>query len=98
MKKSLLLLFLLLSACQQEQKPESPPPEKTAEQAPAPAPTPQSFVGLPLKEAETRAEQADLPHRVISQDGQEFPVTRDYRPERLNFTVENGIVTKVTNG
>jgi hypothetical protein len=72
--------------------------ESTDKQPTAAVPTPESFVGLELKAAETRADKADLPHRVVRKDGQDFPVTRDYRPERLNFTVEKGIVTKVTNG
>ena len=100
MKKSLLLcLPVALAACQPKHSPETPKPAEPAETQPSgEVPTPSSFVGLTLEEAEAKATKADLPHRVIKRDGQSLPVTRDYRPERLNFTVENGKVTEVTNG
>lgn len=103
MKKSLIpLIPCFLAACQPKHSPsetEPPPPAPVPENAASgEIPTPSSFVGLPLEEAEAKAKAADLPHRVIRKDGEEFPVTRDYRPERLNFTVENGIVTEVTQG
>lgn len=97
MKNSLIFLLIVLPSCQPKHSQDSSPPGKP-ETPSAAATTPGSFVGLTIEEAKTRAEKADLPHRIVSQDGKEFPVTRDYRPERLNFTVEKGIVTKVTNG
>ena len=101
MKKSVILLPFLIVACQPKHSPNPPNSESTeaAETQDAAAkPTPESFVGLELKAAQEKADKADLPHRVVHQDGKDFPVTRDYRPERLNFTVEKGIVTKVSNG
>ena len=38
------------------------------------------------------------PHRVIEMDGEPRPVTKDFRPERLNFKVEAGVVIAVTKG
>ncbi|RYD66016.1 MAG: hypothetical protein EOP83_06085 [Verrucomicrobiaceae bacterium] len=98
MKASLLLLTLLAAACQPKNTPQPPPPESAEKQPSDAVPTPESFVGLTLQEAEAKAKEADLPHRVVRNDGEDFPVTRDYRPERLNFTVEKGVVTKVTTG
>jgi len=102
MKKSLVLPGLLgllaIASCQPKPSPEKGNPEPAAEEASDGVPKPESFVGLKLEEAEARAKEADLPFRVVRKDGEDFPVTRDYRPERLNFTVENGVVTKVTNG
>jgi len=98
MKASLLLLVLLAAACQPKNTPDPPPPESAEKQPSDALPTPDSFVGMPLQEAEAKAKEADLPCRVVRKDGEEFPVTRDYRPERLNFTVEKGVVTKVTTG
>lgn len=97
MKKSLLLIPLILSGCQPKHSADPPPSDSTEKQS-AVVPVPGSFVGLTLEDAEAKAEKADLPHRVVKKDGEDFPVTRDYRPERLNFTVEKGVVTKVTNG
>ena len=99
MKNSLILLTLLVAtACQPKHSPDPPPPGSAETQPSAAVPTPDSFVGMTLEEANAKAEKADLPHRVVKNDGEDYPVTRDYRPERLNFTVEKGVVTKVTNG
>jgi len=100
MRTSLLCcLPLLVFSCQPKHSPEPPANAESSDKQPGSAvPTPESFVGLELKVAQEKADKADLPHRVVREDGKDFPVTRDYRPERLNFTVEKGIVTKVNNG
>ena len=101
MKKSLIFLTpLCFAACQPRQEPKPPVSPEPAAETPhsGEVPTPSSFVGLTEEEANAKAIKADLPHRVINRDGQSLPVTRDYRPERLNFTIENGKVTAVTNG
>ena len=101
MKIPLVILCpLLVVGCQPKQSPEADGTASgSAEKQPSAAmPAPDSFIGLRLAEAEEKAEKADLPHRVVRRDGQDLPVTRDYRPERLNFVVEKGIVTKVSNG
>ena len=36
--------------------------------------------------------------RIVSQDGIPFAVTMDFRPNRKNLTVVNGIVTACTMG
>lgn len=59
---------------------------------------PQSLVGMPLEKAQNACEERKLLHRVIQIDGEPQIVTKDHRPERLNFTVEKGIVTAVTMG
>jgi hypothetical protein len=53
-----------------------------------------SYEGLTEEEAITQAEEADTPYRVIARDGEQFPATMDYNPERINFTVEDGVVTR----
>lgn len=101
MKKSLILLApFCFAACQPKHGPQSPAPSQPVEENPQSGdiPTPSSFIGLTEEEAAAKATKADLPSRVIKRDGQSLPVTRDYRPERLNFTVENGKVTHVSNG
>ena len=101
MKKwPILLCPFLLFGCQPKHSPGHAPgtPESTESQATVAIPKSESFVGLSLEAAESKAEKADLPHRVVKKDGEDLRVTRDYRPERLNFTVEKGIVTHVTNG
>lgn len=36
--------------------------------------------------------------RVVHRDGQDFPVTMDYSPNRVNLWIDNGVVTKVSVG
>ena len=62
------------------------------------APVAKDFVGLTLKEAEALADKHALRHRVVMLDGKPRPATKDYRPERLNFTVVDGKVTAVRKG
>ena len=61
-------------------------------------PRAQDFVGMPIGQARELADRHQLRHRVVKSDGRPFPVTEDYRPSRLNFTVNKGIVTEVTLG
>lgn len=60
--------------------------------------TPDSFIGLPRAQAEALADEHNLPHRVVMIDGKPLPTTKDLRPNRLNFTLTKGKVTKVTKG
>lgn len=59
---------------------------------------PQSLVGMPLESAQRACNERSLPHRVVLIDGKPQIVTRDFRPERLNFAVKKGIVIAVTTG
>lgn len=56
------------------------------------------FVGLTVEEGEAMAKERKLVHRIVSVDGDVRPVTMDYRPDRINFTVEIGKIVKVTRG
>lgn len=56
------------------------------------------YVGMELKAAMELAKSEGRPARVIQEDGEHRIVTRDYRPERLNFVVVKGKVTEVTRG
>ncbi|MDF1861974.1 MAG: hypothetical protein P1U87_17280 [Verrucomicrobiales bacterium] len=78
-------------------KGQKPTPEKSMKNASDPE-SDQTFIGLPLKEAEEKAEKSGLRHRVVLVDGQPRPATRDYRPDRVNFEVENGKIVKVSRG
>lgn len=37
-------------------------------------------------------------YRVERRDGQSYPLTMDYVPDRANLTIENGMVTKIRYG
>jgi len=56
------------------------------------------YIGLTQEAAMALAKKEGVPSRVVSVDGEVGMVTMDYRPDRLNFTVVKGKVTKVTRG
>ena len=60
--------------------------------------THQDYIGLSKAEAAAKATEADLVWRVIKENGRSFPVTMDYRADRLNFVLVDGVVTKIKEG
>jgi hypothetical protein len=102
--KSLLPLLTLacLVSCQTKTDDpapaENPPAEEPAPAAVIDVKKPESLLGQRLEKVQAACDAADLPHRVIEVDGESRPVTKDFRPERLNFKVSAGLVTAVTNG
>lgn len=50
------------------------------------------YIGLTVEEAQELAEQQGTSFRVVEQDGQALPATMDWRPGRINASVENNIV------
>lgn len=50
--------------------------------------------GQKLTEVESFAAGKDMTVRVVMEDGQSFPQTMDYRPDRINTQVEAGVVTR----
>ncbi len=64
---------------------------------PTPA-TAQALVGLSEAEAEAAAKDKGWTFRVAERDGEQFPLTKDYRMERVTVTVADGKVTAVAVG
>lgn len=95
------LACLTLAACQQRdaKPPESapPPPPPPAKVSPDPADA-ASYVGMTVEEASSRADKAGIRWRIVEEDGQSRPVTKDFRPDRLNFAVAAGKIIRVTKG
>ena len=58
----------------------------------------QSYVGLTKSEAIAKAKATDTPWRITREDDETFMVTQDYNPVRINFEIDDGKVTKATNG
>lgn len=54
------------------------------------------YIGLTEVEAEARAESNEVLFRVVERNGEMLPTTRDYRPGRINATVDGGVVTSYT--
>jgi hypothetical protein len=57
-----------------------------------------AYIGLTADAAMAKATADSVTSRVIEIDGVPQPATMDYNPERLNFTVNNNKVTRVTTG
>ena len=58
----------------------------------------ESYVGLTKKEAIAKAEASDTPWRILREDKETFMATQDVLENRVNFEIDNGKVTKATNG
>ena len=50
---------------------------------------------MSVEEAQAYAVEHELQFRVVEEDGEGLAVTMDYRPGRINATVEDGIVVSV---
>jgi len=57
-----------------------------------------TLVGMSVDDAEAATTEAGFEFRVVSVDGEERPVTMDYRPDRVNVAVEDDKVVRVTVG
>ncbi len=60
--------------------------------------TQSKVVGISTDKARAIIARAELPSRIVSMDGINYIVTRDFIPWRVNLTVVKNIVTKVTGG
>lgn len=83
---ALLIMTLALSACVKTETPEVS--EEVVELE-----VTGDYVGMTVPQAQAQAEVRNTPFRVVMADGEPFAVTMDYRPGRINATVENGVVT-----
>lgn len=52
------------------------------------------YIGMTVVEAQAKAESEGVPFRVVIEDGQPKPITKDIREGRINATVANGVVTE----
>lgn len=57
-----------------------------------------SLIGLPEEEAVQVVEGAGWTTRVVARDGEQFAVTMDYRMDRVNLEIVDGVVTGATIG
>ena len=48
--------------------------------------------------AEACVTEAGLVWRVVGRDGEMFPVTLDYSPQRVNAVIEKSVVTEISIG
>jgi hypothetical protein len=65
---------------------------------PDPEAVTRQFVGLTEAEAAAQAAARGWAFRVAERDGEQFQLTQDYNPARLNVAVQNGTVTRAWAG
>lgn len=56
------------------------------------------LTGRDEAEAAAIARDRGLLVRIVARDGEWFPVTKDYRFDRVNFVIENGVVVQASIG
>lgn len=56
------------------------------------------LVGMTEQLAESCATEAGFAWRVVARGGEEFAVTADYSPTRINARIERGLVSAVSAG
>lgn len=54
--------------------------------------------GEPYDDVEYVLSVVQQTRRVVNRDKQSYICTRDFRPDRINITVDNGIITKAVCG
>lgn len=57
-----------------------------------------NLIGLSKEAAVSTLEEMEMPYRIISEDGNYYVLTMDYRPGRINLTIINGVVTSTRFG
>lgn len=96
---ALALFAVLLSSCQEKSTAANPaPPVPPVVDKGGDADTDDAFIGQAVDAAAALAKERKLISRIISVDGQPRPATKDYRPDRVNFEIEQGKVVKVSRG
>ena len=99
----LALIPPFLSSCRDKKVPganlEGPVQEKPGNRMKGENPdSDQSFIGLTEVAGVALAERRALKHRTVSIDGRALPATRDYRQDRVNFEIEQGLIVRVSRG
>jgi hypothetical protein len=107
-----LIAALALTACSAENSDSEatstalPAPESSGSEMqfePSETATAVSIEVIGMTEAEAIAtiegvSSEQLTYRVIRRDGESYPMTMDYRLDRINLEIDNGVVTKASIG
>ncbi len=92
---ALLISIALLSSCNQNETTTQVPITDENDSSITPEDiiaTEAKYIWLSQDEAINLAKENGVDFRIVSIDGQSMPVTMDYRPGRINASVEDGIV------
>lgn len=102
---SALLLGLVASGCAEEEMVAEVPLDETVEEytpsgegnAETPL-DPSVIIGMSEGQASSFLTAEGIDYRIVERDGESFPVTMDYNPDRANLTIQNGVVAEVQFG
>jgi hypothetical protein len=56
------------------------------------------FIGMREEEAIKICKKKNISYRIIAKNGENFIVTMDFQMMRINFTIQDGIVTSQQHG
>jgi hypothetical protein len=56
------------------------------------------LIGIPIADAIGIVEKYHLIYRIVCNDGNYYVVTRDFNKNRINFTIEKGVVVDAASG
>lgn len=87
-----------LSACGDDSNSSSPAKDNAKETTTLGPGKESDYVGLTKSAAIAKAKSQGRPWRITREDNEVFPGTLDYNPERVQFEIDNGKVTKATFG
>ena len=59
---------------------------------------PEILVGMSEEQASAFLTAEGIVYRVVQRDGESYPATKDYNPDRANLTIQSGVVTDVQFG
>lgn len=93
-----LVFIHALNACTSEPPDTTMDEKPSAEESLSTKSTDETFIGLDEKAAQTLAKDQKLHFRVTKRDGTDLPATMDYRPDRINATIEDGKITATSRG
>ena len=91
-----MLLALGLVNCQPTTSLPSPTrvsSSKLSKKTSNPDPSLSSYLGLSKPEAFSKAQRMNLQSRVTREDGKSYAITKNLRPNRINFELDAGRVT-----
>jgi hypothetical protein len=57
-----------------------------------------AYIGLTLIDAKIQLKKENKTYRIISKDGKQFCGTCEWVVNRINFKIENGVITEVWVG
>ena len=57
-----------------------------------------NFIGLSYEDGCDLAKKLDKEVRISKKDGRYYTLTRDYKPNRINFQLENNVIANISIG